>query len=75
MIGIGHIGMTVLALDLFDPAVNIVAEWDGLLRSDGGLRQSEKEENKRRNGQSGDQRGQDNDKVFTQCFDTSLKIS
>jgi hypothetical protein len=47
MIGIGHIGVTVLALDLFDPAVNIMAERDGLLRSDGGLRQIEKKEDKR----------------------------
>ena len=38
MIGIGHIGMTVLALDLFDAAVNIMAERDGLFRPDLGLR-------------------------------------
>ena len=38
MIGIGHIGVAVLALDLLDPAVNIMAERDGLLRSDGALR-------------------------------------
>ena len=75
MIGISHIGVTVLALDLFDPAVNIMAERDGLLRSDGSLRQIEKKENKRRNSQTGDQGGQDNDDVFTQWFDTSLKIS
>ena len=37
MIGIGHIGVAVLALDLLDPAVNIMAERDGLLRSDGAL--------------------------------------
>ena len=72
MIGIGHIGMTVLALDLFDPAVNIMAEGDGLLRSDGGLRQIKKEDNKRRNRQPRDQRGQDDDCIFTQGFDTSL---
>ena len=38
MIGIGHEGVTILALDLFDPAVNIMTEWDGLLRSDKNLR-------------------------------------
>jgi hypothetical protein len=40
MIGIGHMGMTVLALDLFDAAVNIMAERDGLFRPDTGLRRS-----------------------------------
>ena len=72
MIGIGHIGVTVLTLDLFDPAVNIMAEGDGLFRPDGGLGQNEKKENKHRNRQRRDQRGQDDDYVFTQCFDTSL---
>ena len=38
MIGIGHIGMTVLTLDLLDPTVNIVAERDRLLRSNGAMR-------------------------------------
>ena len=75
MIGIGHVGVTILTLDLLDAAMHIVTERDGLLGSDGGLRQIEKKENKRRNRQPGDQRGQDNDYVFTQCFDTSLKIS
>jgi len=75
VIGIRHIRVAVLALNLFDPAVNIMAERDGLLRSDGSLRQIEKKENKRRNSQTGDQGGQDNDDVFTQWFDTSLKIS
>jgi hypothetical protein len=56
-IGIGHVGVTVLALDLFHTAMNIVAERDGLFRSDGALRQLVKKENKRHNAQSGDQRG------------------
>ena len=38
MIGIGYVRMTVLTLDLFDAAVNVMAERDGLLRSDEGLR-------------------------------------
>ncbi len=38
IIGIRHVGVAVLALDLFHPAVNIVAERDGLLRSNGALR-------------------------------------
>jgi hypothetical protein len=71
MIGIGHVGVTVLALDLFYPAVNIMAERDGLLRSDSGLRRSEKKENKGRNKQSGEQCGQDGNCIFTQWFDTS----
>jgi hypothetical protein len=54
MIGIRHIRVTVLALDLFDPAVNIMAERDRLFRSNGSLRQIEKKENKHRNSQPGD---------------------
>ena len=57
MIGIGHIGVAILTLDLLDSTVNIVAERDGLFRSDGALRQLVKKENKRHNAQSGDQRG------------------
>ncbi len=38
MIGIGHIGMAILALDLFNPAVNIMAERYRLLRPNTGLR-------------------------------------
>ena len=38
VIGIRHIRVAVLALNLFDPAVNIMTEWDGLLRSDKNLR-------------------------------------
>ena len=53
-IGIRHIRMTVLALDLFDPAVNIMAERDRLFRSNSGLRRIEKKENKHRNSQPGD---------------------
>lgn len=34
VIGIGHIGMAVLALDLLDAAVNRVAEGNRLLRSE-----------------------------------------
>ena len=34
MIGISHVGVAVLALDLLDPAVNIMAEGNGLLRPD-----------------------------------------
>ncbi len=33
-VGIGHIGMAVLALYLFNTAVDIMAEWDGLFRTD-----------------------------------------
>ena len=57
VIGIGHVGVAVLTLDLLDPAVNIVAEGNRLLRSDGALRQLVKQENKHRNGQPGDQGG------------------
>ncbi len=38
MIGIGHIGVAILALDLFNPAVDIMAERYRLLRPDTGLR-------------------------------------
>lgn len=38
MIGIGHVGMAILALDLFNPAVNIVAEGNRLLGSNGAIR-------------------------------------
>ena len=38
MIGICHVGVAVLTLDLLDPTVNIMAERDGLLRSDGAIR-------------------------------------
>ena len=38
MIGIGHIGVTILALDLFNSAVDIMAERYRLLRPDTGLR-------------------------------------
>jgi len=38
MIGISHVGVAVLTLDLLDPAVNIMAERDGLLRSNGAIR-------------------------------------
>lgn len=38
MIGIGHIGVAILALDLFNPAVNIVAEGNRLLGSNGAIR-------------------------------------
>jgi hypothetical protein len=41
-IGIGHIRVAVLALNLFDPAVNIMAERDGLLRPAKGLRRGVK---------------------------------
>jgi hypothetical protein len=33
-VGVGHIRMTVLTLNLFDAAVHIMAEWDRLLRTD-----------------------------------------
>ena len=38
MIGIGHIGVAILALDLFNPAVNSVAEGNRLLGSNGAIR-------------------------------------
>jgi hypothetical protein len=38
MIGIGHVGVAVLTLDLLDPTVNIMAERNRLLRSDGAIR-------------------------------------
>ena len=38
VIGIGHVGMAVLTLDLFDSTVNIVAEGNRLLRSNGAIR-------------------------------------
>jgi len=37
-VGIGHVGMAVLALYLFNTAVDIVAKWDGLFRTDLGQR-------------------------------------
>ena len=48
MIGIGHEGVAVLTLDLFDPAVDSMAERDRLLRSDGTIGQLVKQEYKRR---------------------------
>ena len=39
MIGIGHVGVAVLALDLFDPAMHIMTEGDRLLRPNGAVRQ------------------------------------
>ena len=53
MIGIGHIRVTVLTLDLFDPAVDSVAERDRLLRSDGAVRPIPIKENEHRNSQAG----------------------
>jgi hypothetical protein len=38
VIGIGHVGVAVLTLDLFDSTVNIVAEGNRLLRSNGAIR-------------------------------------
>ena len=75
MIGIGHVGVAILALDLFYAAMNVMAERDGLLRPDMGLRRGIEKENKCRNKKSGQQRGQDGDCIFTQWFDTSLKTS
>jgi hypothetical protein len=57
MIGIGHIGVTVLALDLFYATVDIMAERDRLLRPDTGLRRGIEKEDKRRNKDSGPQGG------------------
>ena len=57
MIGIGHVGVTVLALDLFHATVDIVAEGYGLLRADGAMGELVKYENKCRNKQSGAQGG------------------
>ena len=54
MIGIGDIRVTVLTLDLFDAAMDIVAEGDGLLRSNRALRQLVKYKNKCPNDQPGD---------------------
>ena len=55
MIRIGHIGVAILALDLFNPAVDIMAERYRLLRPDTGLRRGIEKENKCRNKQSGPQ--------------------
>lgn len=57
MIGIGHEGVAVLALDLFHATVDIMAEGYGLLRPDTGLRRGIEKENKCRNKQSGAQGG------------------
>ena len=38
MIGVGHVGVAVLALDLFNPAVDIMAERDRLFRSNCAVR-------------------------------------
>ena len=74
MIGIGHVGVAVLALNLFHPAVDIVAERDRLLRPNAAVRHLVEQENKHRNGQSGDQRGQCDYGIFAQGFDTSLYV-
>jgi hypothetical protein len=74
MIGISHIGVAVLALDLLYSAVDIVAEGDGLLRPDSAVRQFIKQENKDRNGHPGHQRGQNIYGIFPQGFDTSLRV-
>jgi hypothetical protein len=58
--------VTILALDLFDPAVNVMAERDGLFRPDLGLRRGIEKENKCHNKKSGQQRGQYGDCIFTQ---------
>ncbi len=72
MIGISHVGVTVLALDLFHPAVDIVTKRNRLLWPNVAVRHLVKQENKHRNGQSGDQRCQSDDDIFTQGFATSL---
>jgi hypothetical protein len=74
VIGVSHIGMAILTLDLFHPAVDIVAEGNGLLRPNVAVRHLVKQENKHRNCQSGDQRGQNEYGIFTQGFDTSLSV-
>ena len=73
VIGVGHEGVAILALDLFDAAVNIMAERDRLLRSNTGLRWGIEKENKCHNKKSGQHRGQDGDCIFTQWVATSLK--
>ena len=55
MIGIGHERVAVLALDLLDPAVDIMAERDRLFRPDFGLRRTIKKEYECRNKQSSSQ--------------------
>jgi hypothetical protein len=50
-----------------------MAERDGLLRRDMGLRRGIEKENKYRNKKSGAQRRQNDSCIFTQWFDTSLK--
>ena len=72
MIGISHIRVTILTLDLFDPAVDIMAEGNGLLRPNAAVRHLIKKEYKNRNCQSRDQRGQSDEGIFAQGFDTSL---
>ena len=57
MIGIGHVGVAVLTLDVFDSTVNIVAEGNRLLRPNIAVRHLVKQENKHPNSQPGDQRG------------------
>ena len=71
MIGICHVGVAVLTLDLLHPAVDIVAEGNRLLRPNIAVRHLVKQENKHPNSQPGDQRGQNDDGIFTQEFDTS----
>ncbi len=73
MIGVGHVRMTVLALNLFNTAVYIMTERDGLLRPDKGLRRGVKKDNKRRNKQSHAQGRQNGNCIFTQWCDTSLE--
>ena len=58
--------MAVLALDLLDAAVNIVAEWDRLLRSESAPRPLPKDINEGCGCRYGDQ-GQKNDyRIFSQ---------
>jgi hypothetical protein len=72
MIRISHIGVTILALDLFHPAVDIMTERNGLLRPDSAVRQFVKKENEHRYDHPGNQRRQNKYGIFPQGFDTSL---
>jgi hypothetical protein len=66
VIGIGHIRMTVLALDLLDAAVHRVAEGNRLFRPESASRPRPKNNNKARARQCGDQGQQNNYKIIFQ---------
>jgi hypothetical protein len=66
VIGIGNVGVTVLALNLLDAAVNRVAEGNRLFRPETAIGPRPKHKNKACARQSGDQGQQNKDGIFSQ---------